>query len=89
LPDNAEILFPKSGENYYATRGTVAALQRISRDARFKKGNESGVLKYIDKDGSIKEFSGTSFIKKPSATQKQVEFDDSDFSDEAMNNCKS
>ena len=71
LPDNAEILFPKSGENYYATRGTVAALQRISRDARFKKGNESGVLKYIDKDGSVKEFSGTSFIKKPLATQEQ------------------
>lgn len=69
LPDGAEILFPKSGEGYYATRGTVAALQRLSRDDRFEKGNESGVLKYTDKDGSIKEYEGTSFIKKPSVSK--------------------
>lgn len=64
LPDGAEILFPKSEEGYYATRGTVAALRRLSRDNRFEKG-QSGVLKYKDKDGSIKEFEGTGFIKKP------------------------
>lgn len=43
LPVGAEILFPKSGEGYYGTRGTVAGLMRLSRDERFSKGSE-GVL---------------------------------------------
>ena len=63
LPVGAEILFPKSGEGYYGTRGTVAGLMRLSRDERFSKGSE-GVLQYEDKDGSIKEYKGTSFIKR-------------------------
>ncbi len=62
LPQGAEILFPQSGPGYYATRGTVAALQRLGRDSRFTPGDE-GVLYYEDRDG-IKEFTGTSFIKK-------------------------
>lgn len=35
LPEGAEILFPKSSVDYPATRGTVAALTRLSRDPRF------------------------------------------------------
>lgn len=62
LPDGAEILFPKSGEGYYATRGTVAGLQRLARDSRFIPGRK-GVLQYEDKNGEIKTYTGTSFIK--------------------------
>ena len=40
LPDGAEILFPKSGPGYYATRGTVAGLQRLARDPRFTPGTK-------------------------------------------------
>jgi hypothetical protein len=64
LPDNSEILLPESHEGYYATRGAIAGLQRLSKDPRFTPGTE-GVVKYEDKDGSIKEYHGTSFIKKP------------------------
>jgi hypothetical protein len=39
LPDGATILFPESRPDYLATRGTVAGLQRLSRDSRFTKGN--------------------------------------------------
>jgi hypothetical protein len=39
LPEGAEILFPKSSEDYLATRGTVAGLQRLSRDPRFEVGS--------------------------------------------------
>ena len=52
-PEGAEILFPESGPGNYATRGTVAGLQKLSRDPRFSKGS-SGTLQYIDKDNSIK-----------------------------------
>jgi len=38
LPDGAEILFPQSGPGFYGTRGTVAGLQRLSRDSRFSPG---------------------------------------------------
>ena len=62
LPEGAEILLPKSGEGYYATRGTIAALQRLARDNRFTPSTK-GIVKYEDKDGSIKEYEGTSFIK--------------------------
>ena len=71
LPVGAEILFPKSGEGYYATRGTVAGLMRLSRDERFSKGSE-GVLQYEDKDGSIKEYKGTSFIKRDTDSVSKV-----------------
>ena len=67
LPAGGEILFPKSGEGYYGTRGTVAALQRLSKDPRFSPG-EKGVLQYKDKDGSIKDylrFFPTSRERKP------------------------
>ena len=63
LPEGGEILFPKSGPGYYGTRGTVAGLQRLSRDSRFSPGTK-GTLQYIDKDGTIKTYEGTSFIKK-------------------------
>ena len=64
LPDGAEILFPQSGPGNYATRGTVAGLQKLSRDPRFIPGSK-GVLQYKDsKTGEIREFEGTSFIKK-------------------------
>lgn len=62
LPEGAEILLPKSNSDYVATRGTVAGLQRLARDPRFTPGTE-GTLYYADKDGSIKTFNGTSFIK--------------------------
>lgn len=62
LPEGAEILLPKSGEGYYATRGTIAALKRLTKDDRFVPGTKGSVL-YTDKDGSIKTFEGTSFIK--------------------------
>ena len=67
LPIGAEILLPESHEGYYATRGTIAALRRLSRDDRFKPGTE-GIVKYEDKDkkdGStiIREYKGSSFIK--------------------------
>jgi DNA repair photolyase len=45
LPEGAEILLPKSGEGYYATRGTIAAMQRLARDNRFTPGIK-GVVKY-------------------------------------------
>lgn len=63
LPEGGEILFPKSGPGYYGTRGTVARLQRLSRDSRFTPGTK-GTLQYLDKDGTIKTYEGTSFIKK-------------------------
>lgn len=63
LPEGGEILFPKSGPGYYGTRGTVAGLQRLSRDSRFTPGTK-GILQYVDKDGTIKTYEGTSFIKK-------------------------
>ena len=63
LPEGAEILFPKSGPGNYGTRGTVAGLQRLSRDPRFTPGTK-GTLQYLDKDGkTIKTYEGTSFIK--------------------------
>ena len=64
LPDGAEILFPKSGEGYYGTRGTVAGLMRLSRDPRFIPG-KPGVLYYKDNpnDEQVKTYEGTSFIK--------------------------
>lgn len=62
LPQGSEILFPQSGPGNYATRGTVAALKRLSRDNRFTP-TEKGVLQYKDKDGSIKTFEGTGFRK--------------------------
>ena len=74
LPEGAEILFPKSSEDYLATRGTVAGLQRLSRDKRFNPGQEGTLLYYDDKTGQTKTYTGTSFIKKPqqSATQYVV-----------------
>lgn len=69
LPDGAEILFPKSGPGNYATRGTVAGLQRLARDPRYIEGTK-GKLLYIDKDGSIKKFKGTSFLKKVTRTNE-------------------
>lgn len=68
LPDGAEILLPKSEEGYYATRGAIAGLLRLSRDPRFEKGTPGSVL-YEDKNNVIKTFNGTSFIKKPSQTK--------------------
>jgi len=69
LPDGAEILFPKSGKGYYATRGTVAALIRLSRDSRFEKGSP-GQLEFEDGEGGpIRVYNGTSFIKKPSVSK--------------------
>ena len=63
LPDGAEILLPKSGPGYYATRGTIALLQRLKRDTRFTPGTE-GIVEYQDKDGkTVKKYKGTSFIK--------------------------
>ena len=62
LPKGSELLFPQSGPGYYGTRGTVAGLQRLGRDGRFIPG-KNGVLQFIDKDGTVKTFSGTSFIK--------------------------
>ena len=75
LPEGAEILFPKSSEDYLATRGTVAGLQRLSRDKRFSPGQEGTLLYYDDKTGQIKTYTGTSFIKNPqqSATQYVIE----------------
>jgi ATP-dependent exoDNAse (exonuclease V) beta subunit len=76
LPEGAEILFPKSGPGYYGTRGTVAALKRLSRDPRFTPGTK-GILYYEDKvgegkGGKIKTYEGTSFIKKH-ITQSPIE----------------
>jgi hypothetical protein len=71
LPDGAEILFPKSGEGYYATRGTVAGLQRLARDSRFIPG-QKGVLQYEDKDGEIKTYTGTSFIKAKQSFDEDI-----------------
>lgn len=69
LSDGAEILLPKSGPGYYATRGTIAGLQRLARDPRFTPGTK-GTVEYLDKDGkTVKTFHGTSFIKgRPSFT---------------------
>ena len=81
LPVGAEILFPKSGNGYYATRGTVAALKRLSRDPRFSPG-EKGVLQYKDDPESeeVKEYEGTGFIKN-----KYSEPDISDVVDDYIN----
>lgn len=68
LPDNAEILFPKSGKGYYGTRGTVAGLKHLERDSRFSKGSP-GTLLYKDKDDVVKTFEGTSFIKNPTTSR--------------------
>ena len=72
LPEGAQILFPKSGPGNYATRGTVAGLQRLARDPRFAPG-EPGKLQYIDKDGKIKTFKGTSFFKRIDEQPEYVE----------------
>ena len=69
LPEGGEILFPKSGPGYYGTRGTVAGLQRLSRDSRFIPGTKS-TLQYLDKDGTVKTYEGTSFIKSPTIQQE-------------------
>jgi hypothetical protein len=72
LPDGAEILLPKSGPGYYATRGTISLLQRLKKDTRFTPGTE-GVVEYLDKDGkTVKKYKGTSFIKKH-ITQSPIE----------------
>ena len=72
LPDGAEILFPKSGPGNYATRGTVAGLQRLARDPRFTPGTK-GTLQYLDKDGkTIRTYEGTSFIKAPKITPENA-----------------
>lgn len=63
IPEGGEILFPKSNPDYVATRGTVAALKKLSRDPRYMEG-DPGSLLYRDKNGEIKTFDGTSFIKK-------------------------
>ena len=65
LPDGAEILLPKSSPEYYATRGTIAGLQRLKKDPRFIPGTQ-GTVYYIDKDRTIKTYVGSSFIKKQS-----------------------
>lgn len=62
LPEGAEILIPESGPGNYATRGTVAGIQRLARDSRFTPGN-SGAFQYRDKDGKVKTHNITSFIK--------------------------
>lgn len=79
LPEGAEILFPESGPGNYATRGTVAGLQKLGRDPRFSKGS-SGTLQYIDKDNSIKEFTGTSFIKKPITPSQVITYKEPSYS---------
>lgn len=71
LPEAAEILFPKSGPGNYATRGTVAGLQRLARDSRFTPGT-NGILQYLDKDGRVKTYEGTSFIKSPRITPENA-----------------
>ena len=73
LPEGAEILFPQSGSGNYATRGTVAGLQHLARDSRFVPSPRKGVLEYVDKDGSIKTFEGTGFIKKESYSKPVME----------------
>jgi len=50
LPDEAEILVPKSNLDYLATRGTIAGLKRLERDPRFTHGSQGTVL-YKDKNG--------------------------------------
>ena len=77
LPDNAEILFPKSGPGNYGTRGTVAGLQRLSRDPRFRPGSP-GTLQYKGKNNEVLTYQGTSFIKKPSSeglTKKSADYE--------------
>ena len=68
LPEGSEILFPKSSPEYLGTRGTVAGLQKLSRDPRFTPGTK-GTLQYLDKDGTIKTYEGTSFIKTENGWQ--------------------
>ena len=65
LPENARILFPESSADYLATRGTVAGLKRLGGDPRFTPGKTKQTLMYRDKDGSIKIFEGTDFVKNP------------------------
>lgn len=62
LPVGAEILIPQSGPDNYATRGTIAALKRISRDSRFMHGKKGKV--FYEDNGKIRKFKTTSFIKK-------------------------
>ena len=69
LPNGAELLFPETAPGFYGTRGTVAGLQRLGRDPRFIRGTR-GTLQYIDKDGTIKSFESTSFIKAPQRVKK-------------------
>ena len=69
LPNGAELLFPETAPGFYGTRGTVAGLQRLGRDPRFIRGTK-GTLQYVDKDGTIKSFEGTSFIKAPQRVKK-------------------
>lgn len=69
LPNGAELLFPETAPGFYGTRGTVAGLQRLGRDPRFIRGTK-GTLQYVDKDGTIKSFEGTSFIKAPQRIKK-------------------
>ena len=75
LPEGAEILFPKSGPGFYGTRGTVAGLQRLSKDSRFTPGTK-GILQYLDKDGkTVRTYEGTSFIKTPKDIRYSLESD--------------
>ena len=71
LPEGAEILFPKSGPGFYGTRGTVAGLKHLERDSRFTPGTK-GTLQYLDKDGTVKTYEGTSFIKTPQITAENA-----------------
>lgn len=72
LPEGAEILVPKSGDGYYLTRGAIANLIRLSRDDRFEKG-QPGIVEYQDKDGKIKQFETTSFIKRGETYYEDVQ----------------
>ena len=63
IPAGGEILLPQSGPGNYATRGTIAGLQRLARDSRFRP-TQPGIIQYVDKDGIVKTFDGTGFMKK-------------------------
>lgn len=69
LNPDTEILFPQSGPGNYGTRGTVAGLQRLSRDPRFQSGTP-GTLYYKGKNNEVQTYQGTSFIKKPLPIQR-------------------
>lgn len=64
IPEGGEILFPESSMDYLGTRGTVAGLKRLGRDARWTPSGTTQKLLYRDKDGTIKTFEGTGFIKR-------------------------